>query len=174
MEIEGVGHEELLTAPIHAQVCRFENSGASLANEGLVLTRCALGLRNAALVANTAFAATDATTIESAIACPSCGLNVTSGGTGTFTVTDATIISRKIAGHSGAVLTNGLGLSPPNVTAANSFLLAGCGVPNAFVQRGNTFGTPAVIGATDGRPAGHGALGWQWRSWSEPAGQFRK
>jgi hypothetical protein len=34
-------------APVHAQVCPFENSGASLANEGLVLTRYALGLRSA-------------------------------------------------------------------------------------------------------------------------------
>ena len=138
----------LFAAPVHAQVCPFENSGASLANEGLVLTRYALGLRNAALMANTAFAAADAPTI----ACPSCGLNVTSNGTGTFTVADATTISRKIAGYSGAALTNGLGLSSPTVTAVNSFLLSGCGAVNAFVQGGNAFGAPAVIGTTDGQP----------------------
>jgi hypothetical protein len=98
----------ILAAPAFAQICPFDRAGTTLTNEGLVLTRYALGLRNAPLVANTAFASADATTIADTIACPSCGLNVTSSGSGTFTVADATIISRKMAGYSGAALTNGL------------------------------------------------------------------
>jgi trimeric autotransporter adhesin len=141
----------LISVPAHAQTCPFDNGGSTLENDGLVLTRYALGLRGATMVANTSFAAVDAPTIESNIACPSCGLNVTGGGT--FTVADATIISRKIAGFSGPALTNGLGLSGPAVTAVNSFLLAGCGAgSNGWVQGGNTFGAPGVIGTNDAQP----------------------
>jgi trimeric autotransporter adhesin len=133
-----------------AQVCPFDNGGSTLENDGLVLTRYALGLRGAPMVANTSFAVGDAATIESNIACPSCGLNVTGGAT--FTSTDATIISRKIAGFNGAALTNGLGLSGPTVAAVNSFLLAGCGTTsNGWVQGGNAFGAPGVLGTTDGQ-----------------------
>jgi hypothetical protein len=141
----------LISVPAYAQTCPFDNGGSTLENDGLVLTRYALGLRGATMVANTSFAAVDAPTIESNIACPSCGLNVTGGAT--FTTTDATIISRKIAGFSGAALTNGLGLSGPAVTAVNSFLLSGCGAgSNGWVQGGNTFGAPGVIGTNDAQP----------------------
>ena len=102
----------LFTAPIHAQVCPFDNGGSTLENDGLVLTRYALGLRGAPTLANTSFAAADAVTIESNIACPACGLRVTDDNDALsnpiFTVADATIISRKIADFSGAALTNGI------------------------------------------------------------------
>jgi hypothetical protein len=144
-----------LAAPVaHAQTCPFDNGGSSLENDGLVLTRYALGLRGAPMVANTAFAAGDATTIESNINCPSCGLRVTDDKDGLnnpiFTVADATIISRKIAGFTGPALTNGiasLGTGTRNTPAAvQSFLLAGCGatggtVTNITAGTGLTGGT---------------------------------
>jgi hypothetical protein len=141
----------LISVPAHAQTCPFDNGGSTLENDGLVLTRYALGLRGAPMVANTVFAAGDAATIESNIACPACGLNVTGGAT--FTTADATIISRKLAGFSGAALTNGLGLGSTTVAAVNSFLLAGCGAgSNGWVQGGNAFGAPGVLGTSDAQP----------------------
>ncbi len=138
----------------NAQTCPFDNGGSTLENDGLVLTRYALGLRGATMVANTSFAVGDAATIESNIACPACGLSVT--GDTAFSVADATIISRKLAGFSGTALTNGvaLGSGTRNTPAAvQSFLLAGCGTAsNGWVQGGNAFGAPGVIGTTDGQP----------------------
>jgi hypothetical protein len=170
----------------HAQTCPFDNGGSTLANDGLVMTRYALGLRGADLVNNTAFAAIDAPTIESNITCPSCGLNVTGQVDGAsnpaFTVADATIISRKIAGFSGAQLTNGLNLGSgarSTPAAVQSFLLSGCGLggalpsclqgqvlkfaANGSLQCGNTPSTTNTFGAAaadslsmaikaDGRP----------------------
>jgi hypothetical protein len=126
---------------VSAQTCPFDNGGSTLENEGLVLTRYALGLRGATMVANTSFAPGDAATIESNIACPSCGLRVTDDkdalNNPIFTVADATIISRKIAGFTGPALTNGigsLGTGSRNTTAAvQSFLLAGCGATGGTV-----------------------------------------
>jgi hypothetical protein len=149
-----------LAAPVaHAQTCPFDNGGSSLENDGLVLTRYALGLRGAPMVANTAFAAGDATTIENNINCPSCGLRVTDDKDGLnnpiFTVADATIISRKIAGFTGPALTNGiasLGTGTRNSPAAvQSFLLAGCGatggtVTNVTAGSGLTGGTITSAG----------------------------
>lgn len=111
-----------------AQTCPFDDSSSSLAREGLVLTRHALGMTGAALVNGTDFTLTDAGTIATTIDCPSCGLDI--NGNGNFDTVDATIISRKIAGYSGAALTNGLALGSGtrNTPAAvQSFLLAGCG-----------------------------------------------
>jgi hypothetical protein len=124
-----------------AQVCPFDNGGSTLANDGLVLTRYALGIRGAPMLANTSFAVSDASTIESNIACPSCGLRVTDDrdalSNPIFTVADATIISRKLAGFSGDALTNGissLGSGSRNTPAAvQSFLLAGCGATGGTV-----------------------------------------
>jgi hypothetical protein len=144
-----------------AQVCPFDNGGSTLANDGLVLTRYALGIRGAPMLANTSFAVADASSIESNIACPSCGLRVTDDkdafNNPIFTVADATIISRKLAGFSGDALTNGissLGSGSRNTPAAvQSFLLAGCGVSvNGWVQGGNAFGAPGVIGTADAQP----------------------
>ncbi len=56
----------LLTVPIHAQTCPFDNGGSSLEVEGLILTRYALGLTGAPLVANTSISAVDAPTVEAA------------------------------------------------------------------------------------------------------------
>ncbi len=133
---------------VSAQTCPFDNGGSTLENDGLLLTRYALGLRGATMVANTSFATGDAATIESNIACSACGLSVT--GDSAFSVADATIISRKLAGFSGAALTNGLALgsgSRNTPAAVQSFLLAGCGskkfiniaVTGVFLSDGATF-----------------------------------
>jgi hypothetical protein len=148
-----------MSATLSAQTCPFDDGNSIVTREGLVLTRYALGLTGAAMVNGTDFAATDAPTIASNIACPSCGLNITGnvdgGGNPVVTVADATIISRKLAGFSGTGLTNGvaLGSGSRNTTSAvNSFLLSGCGTTpsNAWVNGGNSFGgSVSVIGTTD-------------------------
>ncbi len=135
----------------------FDDGNSQLTREGLVLTRYALGLTGAALVNGTDFTLADAPTIQSNIACPSCGLNITGntdvGGNPVVTVADATIISRKLAGFQGASLTAGLALGSGTRntnSAVQSFLLAGCGASaNGWVQGGNSFGVTGVLGTTD-------------------------
>lgn len=118
-----------------AQTCPFDDGNSSLAVEGLVLTRYALGLTGAPLVANTGIADVDAPSVEATINCPSCGLNIT--GNASMTIADATIISRKLAGLKGAALTANLdlGTGTRNTSAAvQSFLLAGCGTGGVVPQ----------------------------------------
>ena len=130
----------LAVQPLSAQTCPFDDGNSTLPNDGLVLTRYALGIRGAAMLANTDFATADPATVEAHIACPACGLRVTDDRDGLnnpiFTATDATIISRKLAGFSGNALTDGLALgsgSRNTPAAVNSFLLAGCGVTGGTV-----------------------------------------
>jgi hypothetical protein len=140
-----------------AQTCPFDDGNSQLTREGLVLTRYALGLTGASLVNGTDFSIADAPTIESNIACPSCRLNITGNidsiGNPVVTVADATIISRKLAGFSGAALTNAVPLgsgSRNTASAVNSFLLTGCGAgASGWVQGGNSFGALGVIGTND-------------------------
>ena len=139
-----------------AQICPFDDGNSTLAREGLMLTRYALGMTGPALVANTDIAAADAPTVEATILCPSCGLDI--NGNGAFDTVDATIISRKIAGFSGAALTNGLALgagSRNTPAAVQSFLLAGCGATGGTVTSviaglgltGGTISTSGTISA---------------------------
>lgn len=117
-----------------AQVCPFDDGNSSLAVEGLILTRYALGVTGAPLVMSTGIDAVDAPSVEAAINCPSCGLNIT--GNPTMTVADATIISRKLAGFSGDALTANLnlGTGTRNTNAlVQSFLLGGCGATGGTV-----------------------------------------
>lgn len=121
-----------LASVANAQSCPFDDGNSSLEVEGLILTRYALGLTGAPLVANTGIASVDAPAVEATISCPSCGLNIT--GNPTLTVADATIISRKLAGFSGSALTDNvaLGSGSRNTPAAvQSFLLSGCGTSAA-------------------------------------------
>jgi hypothetical protein len=149
----------LLQSPLtHAQQsCPFDGGDASLAKEGLILSRYALGITGAPLVANTGIPAASAQTVEDSINSPAWGLNITGNtdvsGAPVLTTNDATIIARKIAGFSGAALTNGLALSGPRntPTAVQNFLLAGC-PGTAWVQGGNALGAPGVIGTTDAQP----------------------
>ncbi len=145
---------------VSAQVCPFDSGGSTLTNDGLVLTRYALGFRGEPLVANTAFAVSQAPTIESNIACPACGLRVTDDrdalGNPIFTPTDATIISRKLAGFGGTQLTNGLSLGSGTrntPTAVQSFLLSGCGTTGGTVT-----GITAGTGLTGGTITASGTI----------------
>lgn len=146
-----------LNAALAAQTCPFDDGRSQLTREGMVLTRFALGLTGAPLVSGTGFDVADAPTIASNIACPSCGLNITGNvdgnGNPLVTLADATIISRKLAGFSGAALTNGVALgggSRNTPAAVQSFLLSGCGTSaNAWVNGGNSFGAPGEIGTND-------------------------
>ncbi len=146
----------IATSVVAQTQCPFETMGSNLTREGLVLTRYALGLRSDALIANTSFAGADAPTIEATILCPSCGLDI--NNVGGFDVVDATIISRKLSGFSGDALTTGLPLGTGGARTAaqvQSFLLAGCtgtNAANAWVQGGNAFGAPGVLGNTDAQP----------------------
>ena len=126
-----------VSASAQTQACPFDDGQASLAREGLVLTRYALGLTGSALVNDTGFALSDETSIASTINCPSCGLDI--NGNGGFDSVDATIISRKLAGYSGAALTNGLALGSGtrnSASAVQSFLTSGCGTTPAVVRTG--------------------------------------
>lgn len=111
-----------------ASTCKFDDGYSSIASEGLVLTRYALGLRGAALVAKTPFQSANASTVEATIVCPSCRLDI--NGNGVFDPVDATIIARRLAGFKGAALTVGLDLgdgvrnTPESIAA---FLADGCG-----------------------------------------------
>ncbi|HPV23045.1 MAG TPA: hypothetical protein PLJ65_02630, partial [Casimicrobium sp.] len=119
---------------VAAQTCPFDDGNSTITREGLILTRFALGMTGPALVASTDIVAADAPLVEATILCPSCGLDI--NGNGAFDTVDATIISRKIAGFTGASLTNGLALgagSRNTPTAVQSFLLAGCGATGGTV-----------------------------------------
>ena len=148
----GVAQATMSGVAFSQTACPFE-MGSTLAREGLVLTRYALGIRTAELVANTSFVASDLPSIEASIACTSCGLDI--NGVGGFDVTDATIVSRKLAGFSGAALTNGLALGAGgsrSATEVQSFLLAGCtgaNATNAWVLGGNSFAAAGVLGTND-------------------------
>lgn len=142
-----------------AQTCPFDDGNSKLTREGLILTRYALGMSGSALVAGTDIAAVDAPTVEATILCPSCGLDI--NGNGGFDVVDATIISRKLAGLTGAALTDGLALgsgSRNTPAAVTSFLLAGCGTTNGTVTSitagsglsGGTITTSGTIGIAVG------------------------
>jgi hypothetical protein len=147
---------------LSAQTCPFDDGNSALTREGLVLTRYALGLRGAPLVAGTDFLSTDAPNVELTIACPSCGLDI--NGSGDFDVVDATIISRKLAGLTGTALTDGLALGSGtrNTPAAvNSFLLAGCGTTGGTVTSitagtGLSGGTITATGTIGIAPGGVG------------------
>ena len=119
---------------VQAQTCPFDDGNSSIEVEGLILTRYALGLTGAPLVAHTNINAVDAPRVEATINCPSCGLNIT--GNPAMTVADATIISRKLAGFSGAALIDNvaLGSGTRNTPAAvQSFLLSGCGATGGTI-----------------------------------------
>jgi len=124
----------LATAAASAQTCPFDDGNSTLTREGLILTRYALGMRGSALLAGTDLAGQDPNSVDITVNCPACGLDI--NGNGTFDATDATIISRKLAGLTGPALTDSLSLgngTRNTFAAINSFLLAGCGNSNGTV-----------------------------------------
>lgn len=139
-----------------ASTCPFDGGGSDAINDSIVLTRYALGITGAPLVASTRYASLDPMQVKGNIECVGCALDM--NGDGQIDTVDTTIIARHLAGFKGASLTGGLalGAGTRNTSAAvTSFLANGCavgGAINAFVQNGNAFAAPAVLGTTDGQP----------------------
>ena len=125
-------------------------------NDGVVLTRYALGITGAPMIASTRYASLDPLQVKNNIECVGCALDM--NGDGVIDTVDTTIIARRLAGFQGASLTAGLALGTgtrPNLAAVTSFLANGCavgGAINAFVQGGNSFGAAATVGTTDAFP----------------------
>ena len=136
--------------------CPFDGGGSDAVNDGVVLTRYALGISGPSLTASTRYASLNPLEVQANIECQGCALDL--NGDGLVDTVDATIVARHLAGFQGASLTAGLamGVGTRSTTAAvTSFLANGCAVGgnlNAFVQGGNAFGAPAVIGVTDAQP----------------------
>ena len=138
-----------------ASVCPFDTGGSDALNDGVVLTRYALGITGAPLTASTRYASLDPLQVKANIECVGCALDI--NGDGVVDTVDTTIIARHLSGFTGASLTAGLALGNTATTASVvSFLANGCavgGAINAFVHGGNTFalgaGAPSVLGNTD-------------------------
>jgi hypothetical protein len=99
------------------------------------------------LVANSGFATTDATTIQANIVAMTDLLDINRNGS--VDATDATIISRKIAGFDNSAATAGIpaaNLGPGGASAVNSFLLGGCG-NTAWQIGGNATSGTSVLGS---------------------------
>ncbi len=147
----------VFTSSLHAQTCPFDNGGSDAVNDGVVLTRYALGITGAPLTASTRYASLDPLQVKANIECVGCALDVNQDGV--VDTIDTTVIARHLAGFSGAAVTNGLGLTPAVAASVTSFLANGCavgGAINAFVHGGNTFalgaGVASVLGNNDNRP----------------------
>lgn len=144
----------LASAFAAAQSCPFDRGASDAINDGVVLTRYALNITGSPLLAGTKYANLDPAQVRANIECMSCGLDI--NGDGAVDTVDATIIARHLAGVQGAALTSGLSLgsaSRNTSSAVVSYLANGCqagGPISAFVQGGNAFGAPAVLGTTDG------------------------
>jgi trimeric autotransporter adhesin len=146
----------LPAAPSLASTCPFDTGGSDALNDGVVLTRYALGITGAPMTASTRYASLDPLQVKANIECVGCALDM--NGDNQIDAVDTTIIARHLAGFTGASLTGGLalGAGSRNTTAAvTSFLANGCavgGAINAFVQGGNAFGAPGVLGTNDAQP----------------------
>ncbi len=143
----------------NAATCPFDGGGSDAVNDGVVLTRYALGITGTPLVASTRYASLDPLQVKNNIECVGCALDM--NGDGQIDTVDTTIIARHLTGFSGTALTNGLALgsapsaSRPTTAAITSFLVSGCatgGAINAWTLGGNAFGTPGIIGTTDTQP----------------------
>ncbi|MEQ1594896.1 MAG: hypothetical protein ABL985_07345 [Casimicrobium sp.] len=147
----------LTLAQANAATCPFDTGGSDAINDGVVLTRYALGITGAPLTASTRYASLDPLQVKANIECVGCALDVNQDGV--VDTIDTTVIARHLAGFNGAAVTNGLGLTPAVAASVTSFLANGCavgGAINAFVHGGNTFalapGVPSLLGNTDSRP----------------------
>ena len=114
--------------------CPFDNGGSDAINDGLVLTRYALGLTGAPLVASTRYASLNPATVKANIECVGCALDM--NGDGNVDAVDATIIARHLSGFQGASLTAGLALGTGtrnSAAAVQSFLAIGCNMTGGTV-----------------------------------------
>ncbi len=144
---------------VSAAQCPFDNGASDAVNDGLVLTRYALGITGSPLLASTKYASLDPLQVKNNIECVGCALDM--NGDGAIDTVDTTIIARHLSGFTGASLTAGLALgtapaaSRPTTAAITSFLASGCalgGAINAWTLGGNAFGAGGVIGTTDAFP----------------------
>ena len=148
----------VMSGATHASTCPFDGGGggSDALNDGVVLTRYALGITGAPMIASTRYASLDPLQVKNNIECVGCALDM--NGDGQIDTVDTTIIARHLAGFNGASLTGGLalGAGSRNTTApVTSFLVNGCavgGAINAFVQGGNAFRAPGVLGTLDAQP----------------------
>ena len=144
-----------LPASAGAQTCPFDTGGSDATYDGMVLTRYALAITGAPLLASTRYASLDPLQVKNNIECVGCALDM--NGDGQIDTVDTTITARYLAGFKGASLTAGLarGVAPtasrPSTAAVVSFLATGdaTGPTGAFVQGGNAFGATAVLGTID-------------------------
>ena len=156
-----------VTAPLlYAATCPFDTGGSDALNDGVVLTRYALGITGAPLINSTKYASLDPLQVKNNIECVGCALDM--NGDGKIDAVDTTIIARHLMGFTGASLTAGLALgvapssSRVDAAAVTSFLANGCavgGAIGAFVNGGNSFGAAAVLQTNDGFPLSVGVGG---------------
>jgi hypothetical protein len=92
----------------NAATCPFDNGGSDAVNDGVVLTRYALGITGAQLTASTRYASLDPLQVQANIECVGCALDI--NGDNQVDTVDTTIIARHLAGFQGASLTAGLAL----------------------------------------------------------------
>ena len=124
------------TTPALGAQCPFDNGASDAVNDGVVLTRYALGITGSPLVASTQYASLDPLQVKNNIECVGCALDM--NGDGHIDTVDATIIARHLAGFQRASLTSGLALgsapsaSRPTTAAITSFLASGCALGGAI------------------------------------------
>ncbi|MEO7255871.1 MAG: hypothetical protein ABIZ83_16685 [Casimicrobium sp.] len=122
------------TTAFAVNTCPFDNGGSDAVNDSVVLTRYALGITGAPLVASTRYASLDPANVKANIECVGCALDM--NGDGNVDAVDATIIARHLSGFQGASLTAGLALGSgtrSTPTAVQSFLAIGCGMTGGTV-----------------------------------------
>ena len=147
----------LLLSASNAATCPFDNGGSDALNDGLVLTRYALGITGAPLIASTRYASLDPLQVKNNIECVGCALDM--NGDGQIDAVDTTIIARHLAGFTGASLTAGLALgsapsaSRTDTASITSFLVNGCAVggslPSGTLDQTLRYSAANTLTATD-------------------------
>ncbi len=140
-----------------AATCPFDTGGSDAINDGVVLTRYALGITGSPLIASTRYASLDPLQVKNNIECVGCALDV--NGDGQIDAVDTTIIARHLMGFQGASLTAGLALgsapssSRPDTASVVSFLANGCAtgtaVPAGTVNQTLRYSAANTLAATD-------------------------
>jgi hypothetical protein len=145
-----------LTSAVSAQTtCPFFSKQNSLTSEGLFLLRYALGLRDESLVSGTGLSPQYVETLRAHIACPNCGFHITgavdAASKPQFTVNDAVIAARAMAGMTGTGLTVGLTITSATRTSPTeiiNFVDSGCGLPQAVCANAMNFCVRSVSSTT--------------------------
>jgi hypothetical protein len=123
----------LIAAASAAQAaCPFVNSGWDAVNDGIVLTRYALNIFNAPLVANTRLSSSDPATVKTSLDGVRSALDM--NGDGDVTTLDSLIVARYLAGYRGTSVAGDLALgsgSRNSNDAILSFIALGCPAPVA-------------------------------------------